>query len=72
MIAALVPIGIVITLTGLAGLGYCIVSAARAKAAKLEDADMRAHLARLIPWNLGALAVSSIGIAVLIVGLAVR
>ncbi|MEL6548912.1 MAG: hypothetical protein AAFQ54_01575 [Pseudomonadota bacterium] len=72
IISALAPIGVVITLVGLSGLGYCIASAARAKAAKLDDEAMRARLAQLIPWNLGSLAVSALGIAMLVIGLALR
>lgn len=65
----LVWIGAVISLIGLVGLLACIVIIARAKRAKLEDAEMRAKLARVIPLNLGALLLSVLGLMLVIVGL---
>ena len=65
----LVWIGAVISLIGLVGLMVCIVIVARAKRAKLEDALMRAKLARVIPLNLGALLLSVLGLMLVIVGI---
>ncbi|MEM1375600.1 MAG: hypothetical protein AAGF78_14605 [Pseudomonadota bacterium] len=69
MIAILVPLGIVITLAGLALLGYCIVSVLRARRAGLSDADMKARLQKLVAVNLGALAVAGIGLMCVVTGL---
>ena len=66
---ALVPIGTVITLLGLVGLLYCIFAVVRARRAKLDDEAMKARLQRVVAWNLGALAVSGLGLMVVIVGL---
>ncbi|WP_224823276.1 hypothetical protein [Cognatishimia sp. MH4019] len=65
----LVWIGAVISLVGLVGLMACIVIVARAKRAKLDDAEMRAKLARVIPLNLGALLLSVLGLMLVIVGI---
>lgn len=61
-------IGTAITLVGLAGIVWCGVAAARARAAGLEDAALRARLERLVPINLGALAISAIGLMCVILG----
>lgn len=65
----LVWIGAVISLIGLVGLMACVVIVARAKRAGLEDAEMRAKLARVIPLNLGALLLSVLGLMLVIVGI---
>ncbi len=65
----LVWIGAVISLVGLLGLMACIVIVARAKRAKLDDTEMRAKLARVIPLNLGALLLSVLGLMLVIVGI---
>lgn len=66
---SLVWVGAVISVIGLLGLMACIVVVARAKRAKLEDAEMRARLARVIPLNLGALLLSVLGLMLVIVGI---
>jgi len=67
--AALVPIGVAITLLGLCGLIFCIFSVVRARRAGLDDASMKARLQKVVAWNLGALAVSGIGLMCVIIGL---
>ncbi|WP_147125229.1 hypothetical protein [Shimia ponticola] len=67
--SALVPVGTAITLLGLAGLVFCIVSVVRARRAKLDDAEMKARLQKIVAWNLGALAVSAIGLMCVVLGL---
>ncbi|WP_179381418.1 hypothetical protein [Jannaschia marina] len=66
--AALVWIGASLTALGLAGLVWCIVVAARARASGLEGAEMEARLRRLVARNLGALAVSAIGLMCVVLG----
>lgn len=65
----LVWTGAIISLIGLVGLMICIIIVARAKRAKLDDAEMRAKLARVIPLNLGALLLSVLGLMLVIVGI---
>ena len=69
MLTALVPVGTVITLLGLAGLGYCIVSVMRARKSGLDDDAMKARLQTIVAWNLGALAVSAIGLMCVVLGI---
>ncbi|MEM8823354.1 MAG: hypothetical protein AAGF30_07085 [Pseudomonadota bacterium] len=66
--ATLVWIGAILTLGGLAGLVWCIVVAAKAKRAGLEGEAMQARLRGLVALNVGALAVSALGLMLVIVG----
>jgi hypothetical protein len=65
----IVWIGATLTLVGLGMLVWCIVSVARAKRAGLPDADLKARLQKIVALNLGALAVSGIGLMAVIVGI---
>ncbi|WP_430464002.1 hypothetical protein [Tabrizicola sp.] len=64
-------IGAGLTGLGLAGLIYCIWLAARAKRANLPEAEMRAELQRAVVWNMGALAVSGVGLMFVVFGVMV-
>ncbi|MBT8476244.1 MAG: hypothetical protein KJO78_12310 [Alphaproteobacteria bacterium] len=66
---AIVWIGAGITVLGVAMLGWCAVSAARARSAGLDDDALRARLQKIVALNLGGLAVSGIGLMVVIVAL---
>jgi hypothetical protein len=66
--AALVWIGALLAVGGLAGLGYCIAVALRAKREGLEGAEMEARLRGLVAMNLGALGVSTLGLMLVILG----
>ncbi len=64
----LIWIGAALTLLGVFGLLYCILVAVRAKKAGLSDEAMRATLQRVVIWNMGALAVSGIGLMCVVFG----
>ncbi|WP_298430666.1 hypothetical protein [uncultured Jannaschia sp.] len=66
--AALVWIGAALAVTGLAGLGWCIAVALRARREGLEGAAMEARLRKLVALNLGALAISTIGLMMVVLG----
>lgn len=66
---ALVWIGAVLALLGLAGLGYCVTVAVRARREGLEGPAMEARLRKLVAVNLGALGLSTIGLMLVVVGL---
>ena len=57
------------TLFGVGMLVWCIVRVARARRAGLDDAALKARLQSIVALNLGALAVSAIGLMLVIVGL---
>lgn len=61
--------GAALTLVGLAGLIYCMLRAARAKRAGLDDAAMRAELQRVVTINLAAVGVSALGLAAVVAGI---
>ncbi|WP_128516625.1 hypothetical protein [Tabrizicola thermarum] len=65
---ALIWVGAALTLAGLAGLGYCILRASRAKRLGLDDAAMRAELQRVVAINLGAVGLSALGLAAVVAG----
>lgn len=65
---ALIWIGAALTLTGVLGLGYCVLRVLRAKRAGLEDAALQAELRRVVAINLGAIGVSTLGLMLVIAG----
>lgn len=65
----LVWAGAVITLLGVCGLIWCVVTVLRARRAELEDAALKARLQKVVALNLGALFVSAIGLMMVIVGI---
>ncbi len=64
--------GASVTLLGLAGLVWCIVSVARARKAGLDEAALKARLQKVIALNLGALGLSVIGLMMVVLGIALR
>ena len=66
---ALIWAGAALTVTGLAGLGYCILRATRAKRSGLDDAAMRAELQRVVAINLAAVGLSALGLAGVVAGI---
>jgi hypothetical protein len=65
----LAPLGAVITLAGLLGLGYCIIQGLRIRRAALPPAEIHARLHRLVAINLGSVALAGLGLAILVMGL---
>lgn len=65
----LVWIGAGLTLLGVAGIAWCIVTVTRARRAGLDDAALRARLQKVVAINLGALGLSVLGLMTVILGL---
>lgn len=65
----LVPIGVAVTLLGVALLFYCIFRVIRTRREGLDDAELKTRLQSVVALNLGALAISAIGLMLVIVGL---
>ncbi len=63
--------GAALTLAGVGMLVWCIVSVARARRAGLPDDALKARLQKIVALNLGALAVSGLGLATVIVGIVI-
>jgi hypothetical protein len=65
----LIWIGAAVTLGGLAGLLWCIVTVIRARRAGLTEDALRTRLQRVVAWNLGALFLSVIGLMLVVIGI---
>ena len=61
--------GAVVSFSGLVGLVWCIVKARQAKNAANSEEELNTEIRKLIPWNMGALFLSTIGLMIVIVGI---
>lgn len=65
----LIWIGALVSLIGVAGLIYCIVLVARIRRERLEETAMKQRLQGLVALNMGALAISAIGLIMVVIGI---
>ncbi len=65
----LIWIGAAVTLLGLAGLVWCILTVRRAQKQGLDEAGMKARLQNVVAVNMGALFLSAIGLMMVVVGI---
>lgn len=61
--------GAALSILGLAGLVWCILRVNKARKAGLSDDELRAAVQAVLPWNLGALFLSVIGLMMVILGI---
>lgn len=61
--------GAAVSLMGLAGLLWCIVTVLRARRANLSDDEMRDRVRKVLPLNMGALFLSVIGLMMVVIGI---
>lgn len=61
--------GAALTLAGVAALAWCILAVARARRAGLDDAALRARMRPVLAVNMGALALSFLGLLLVITGI---
>lgn len=57
-----------VTVLGLAGLLYSALLVMRARKRGLDDAGLRAAMQGALVWNVGALALSGLGLMMVVVG----
>jgi hypothetical protein len=57
-----------VTLAGLIGLIYSAVLVIGARRSGMDDAALRAAMQRALVWNVGALALSGLGLMMVVVG----
>lgn len=69
MFEILIWVGAGLSLLGLAGLVWCIIRVARARKTITDDEELRAAVQAVLPYNLGALFLSVIGLMVVILGI---
>ena len=65
----MVVAGAVLTLAGVAGLVWCVLTAMKARRAGLEGEAMAAVLKRVVVVNMAALALSGLGLMAVVFGL---
>lgn len=65
----LIWIGALITLLGLAGLIWCVVTVQKARKENLDDDAMKERLQKVVTINMGALFLSAIGLMMVVVGI---
>ncbi len=65
----LVWTGALVTLAGVAGLVWCIIAVHRARREALDESAMKAKLQKAVAMNTGALALSAIGLMMVVVGM---
>ena len=61
--------GAALTLVGVIGLLWCIRVVMANRRKNLDEGAMRAALQRVVALNMGALAISGIGLAMVVVGI---
>lgn len=69
MFEAIVWAGAALSVAGLLGLIWCIVRVAKARRQKLDDEALRAVVQSVLPYNLGALFLSVVGLMLVMVGI---
>ena len=65
---ALVWSGTLVSLFGVAGLVYCVMRALRVRRAGLPEEAARMELQRVVVINMGALAISALGLILVVLG----
>ncbi|MBY6138642.1 hypothetical protein KUV26_04265 [Leisingera daeponensis] len=61
--------GAAVSVAGLLGLIWCIFKVARARRQNLDDKALRAAVQSVLPYNLGALLLSVLGLMLVMVGI---
>lgn len=61
--------GAALSVAGLTGLVWCILRVMKARKAGLSDDALRAVVQGVLPWNLGALFLSVMGLMLVILGI---
>jgi hypothetical protein len=64
----LIVIGAIISIAGLVGLVVSLLRVLTAKRANLSDAALKEAVSRAMPLNMGAFALSALGLMMVVVG----
>lgn len=65
----LIWVGAAVSVAGLAGLVWCILKVVKARKAGLSDEELRDVVKKVVPLNMGALFLSTIGLMMVILGI---
>ena len=66
---SLIWIGAAISMAGVAGLGWCILHVLKLRRLALEDSEMRKRMQKAVVINFAALAVSTLGLMLVVLGI---
>lgn len=66
---AIIWAGVALTLAGVALLGYCVLTAIKAKRLGGTDEEIRARLQKVVALNLIALLISAMGLGAVTIGI---
>lgn len=69
MYEIMIWVGAAVSVAGLIGLMWSVVRVMQAKRQKLDDDALRAVVQKVLPYNLGALFLSVIGLMLVMLGL---
>lgn len=69
MFEMIVWAGAALSVAGLVGLIWCIIRVAKARRQNLDDDALRAVVQSVLPYNLGALLLSVIGLMMVMIGI---
>ena len=61
--------GAVLSLAGLLGLVWCILHVMKVRKSGISDEELRVTVQGVLPWNLGSLFLSVIGLMLVILGI---
>lgn len=67
---SLIWIGSAVTLAGIIAILWCVIKVLSARKANLDDVELRRRLAKVLPVNMAALALSVIGLVTVVIGVA--
>ncbi len=65
----LIWIGAAISMSGVLGLAWCVIYVMKLRRAQLDDDTLRSKMQRAVVINFAALAVSTLGLMLVIVGI---
>ncbi|QCO56614.1 hypothetical protein EOK75_12335 (plasmid) [Pseudorhodobacter turbinis] len=65
----LVWIGALVSLVGVAGLGWCVVLALRARNSGEPEEEVRKSLQKVVIYNMVALGISALGLMLVVMGI---
>ncbi len=69
MFEVMIWAGTGLTLLGIGGLIWCVLRANRIRRQKLKDEALRAALMAILPYNLGSLLCSAVGLILVVIGI---
>lgn len=67
--AALIWLGVAMTLAGLAGIVWCLVKVARARRGGMAEDELRRLMQTVVAVNMGAFGLAALGLGAMVAGI---